>query len=183
LQITEHPIQTGANISDHAYLQPFRLSLEIGMSDVMDAFAAGMWVGSTSKSVSTYQTLLQLQSARLFLTLTTRLSTYQNMLIENISADEEAKTIAGLRATISFKQVFTATVAQQSLSSRPNATNATQLATVQPQAPTAAVTQQYAVVPPSNPTVEGAGFWSSAANYLNAGAAALGIPLTLPGSN
>ena len=169
LQITEHPIQTGANISDHAYLLPFRLTLEIGISDAMDSFSPGMWVGSTSKSVSAYQTLLQLQAARVFLVLTTRLATYQNMMIEDISPDEDSTTVASLRATITFKQVFTATVSQQTISARPNATDTTQLATVQPQPVSAAVTQQYAVKSPSNPTVTGSGFWSSVVSALQNG--------------
>lgn len=166
LQITEHPIQTGANISDHAYLLPFRLTLEIGMSDAMAQYKTGMWVGASSKSVSAYQTLLKLQAARVFLTLTTRLQTYQNMLIEEITPEEDSKTIAGLRATISFKQVFTATVATQDESARPNTTDNTQLATVQPQPTPPAITQQYAVNPPADPTVSGSGFWTSVAHAI-----------------
>ncbi|HEX4209508.1 MAG TPA: hypothetical protein VHY56_03880, partial [Candidatus Binataceae bacterium] len=30
LRKTEHPVQTGANITDHAYLLPARITLEIG---------------------------------------------------------------------------------------------------------------------------------------------------------
>lgn len=161
LQITEHPIQTGANISDHAYLLPAQLSLEVGISDAMDMYAPGMWAGNTSKSVSAYQTLLNLQAARTFVTVVTRLRTYTNMMIEDISPEEDQKTFASLRCTITFKQVFTASVAVQAISARPNTTDSTQLATVQAQPVPASVTNQYAVTPPANPTVQGAGTWTS----------------------
>lgn len=172
LQITEHPIQVGANISDHAYLMPFRLSLEIGVSDAMDAYAAGMWSGSQSKSVAAYQTLLALQAARVFITVSTRLKTYTNMMIESISPEEDLRTVASLRATITFKQVFTVAVALQEVSARPNSTDQTQLATVQPQPVPAPVANQYAVTPPANPTVAGSGLWSSVASMFQG---ALGV--------
>ena len=33
-RVTQHPVQTGANITDHSYAQPAQLTLDIGMSDV-----------------------------------------------------------------------------------------------------------------------------------------------------
>ena len=32
LAITDHPVEEGANITDHSYLEPKSLSIEIGMS-------------------------------------------------------------------------------------------------------------------------------------------------------
>ena len=40
-RITDHPIQNGASISDHAFQLPDHLTLEIGMSDAMDRLVAG----------------------------------------------------------------------------------------------------------------------------------------------
>ena len=171
LQITEHPVQTGANISDHAYMLPFRVTLEIGISDAMAQFGgkANDWTGTTSKSVSAFQTLMSLQANRVFLTLSTRLYTYSNMMIESIAPEETNATIASLRATVTFKQVFTATVATQSVSARPNTTDNTQLATQQAVPPPAAVQQQYSVTPPATPQIPGSGFWTSVANALGLG--------------
>jgi len=125
LEKTHHPVQTGADISSHAYLQAPRLVLSIGMSDAMDAYASGannanqagnatpdtttpFSGGSVSKSVNAYQTMIALQVARSPLTITTRLRTYTNMLITAISPREDYKTITGLRMRIEFEQVFTA---------------------------------------------------------------------------
>src|SRR3972149_4267465 len=51
-RITEHPVQDGANISDHSYQLPAQLTLEIGMSDAMDAVVNGVWASSAKSSVA-----------------------------------------------------------------------------------------------------------------------------------
>jgi len=109
LTVTEHPVQTGANISDHAYLMPAVVVMEIGMSDAMDAYESGQFQGDTSKSVSAYKTLERLHEARIPLTVVTRLGKYENMIIEDIHAPDEAKTQYGLKVTVTFKQIIMAT--------------------------------------------------------------------------
>jgi hypothetical protein len=133
LEVTHHPVQTGADISSHAYLMPPRVVMTIGMSDAMDAYASGannkntagnaapdnvspfgaggLGGSGTGKSVNAYQTLIKLQAARQPLTVTTRLRTYTNMVIASVSPREDYKTIAGLRARVEFQQVYTATTA------------------------------------------------------------------------
>lgn len=113
LRLTEHPIQTSASspvssITDHAYRMPGRVRLEIGMSDAMQSYASDMWTGKASKSVAAYQTLVDLQQQRRLVTLTTRLETYQHMIIDRISPTDDAKTAHGLRATVSLREVFLA---------------------------------------------------------------------------
>ena len=65
---TQHPIQTGADISSHAYLQPAKLTMYIGMSDAMAAYMADGVTpfsgASNSKSVNAYQTMLDIQAVR-----------------------------------------------------------------------------------------------------------------------
>jgi hypothetical protein len=160
---TRHPVQTGASISDHAYLEPARLTLDIGMSDVMSAYNAN-WAGNQSKSVSAYQTLLALQYSRVPLQITTKLRTYFNMIIENPGAQETYKTFAGLRSVIEFGQIFVAKTNTVTDSARPQDTNSTTLGGITPQPPTAAQQQQDFTgtgtgVVPSNAI--GAGNWSS----------------------
>jgi hypothetical protein len=113
LQRTKHPIQASATspvaaISDHAFKDPARVTLEIGMSDAMESYAPGMWTSNASKSVSAFQTLVSLQDARALVTLTTRLATYGNMLVESIQPTESSKTLHGLRAVVVFSQIFLA---------------------------------------------------------------------------
>lgn len=167
LTTTEHPVQTGASISDHAYIRPARLTLEIGMSDVMDAFFnPSTWTGSASKSVSAFLTLVALRDARIPITVTTRLFSYANMLLRMVSADESSKTVAGLRARIEFFQLFMATTLQTEDSARPQDTDETNIGSVTPQPVTPSEQSQNGIagltgVPAVPSTALGAGQYSS----------------------
>lgn len=96
---TDHPVQTGANISDHAYKENDEVTLEIGMSD------AAVSSGGSNRSVNAYQTLRSIAANRELVTLVTRLNTYPNMLIVSLSAPDDYTTMFGLRATVTFKQI------------------------------------------------------------------------------
>ena len=54
------------------------------MSDAMESFDPDSWSSDTSKSVSAYQTVLDLLKNRTLCTLKTRLDTYENVLVESI---------------------------------------------------------------------------------------------------
>lgn len=168
LRKTEHPVQTGASIVDHAYLLAPRVVMEIGMSDVMDSYQQGMWGGSTSKSVSAFQTLLTLQRNRTLFTLTTRLNNYANMLIDGIQSPDTAASLYGLKATVVLSGIFVASVDASGnsaetvgapVSARPDTTDSTQLGPVKGQPVPQALQQQHQITTPSN--IPGAGNWSS----------------------
>jgi hypothetical protein len=84
MQATEHPVQLGAAVTDHVYQLPGRVTLDIGMSDVMDTYVHGQYTTAKSKSVSCYQTMVELQQKRIpmtlvrFLTLNTIQNSYNN---------------------------------------------------------------------------------------------------------
>jgi hypothetical protein len=152
LETTNHPIQTGADISTHAYLMPAMLTMLIGMSDAMDSYANSTtaskspyitpFTGNPSKSVSAYQQMLALQAARTPLTITTRLRTYTNMIVKAVSPREDYKTIAGLRMRVVFKQIFTASTTNVQ-SARPNTTDSTGLGTINSQQPDSTIPAQF----------------------------------------
>lgn len=118
MRITEHPIQTGANIVDHAYQMPVKLRMEIGMSDAMDILGPNTWSTAYTKSVSAYRTLLSLMQNRTPLQIHTRLINYQNMLIESIYAPDDYKTQFGGKFTVMFRQILTAQVSVTTSASR-----------------------------------------------------------------
>ena len=171
LRRTEHPVQTGASISDHAFIVPARLVLDIGMSDVMSAYYnPSTWQGSQSKSVSAYQTMLALQFSRIPFSITTKLRTYSNMIVEGLTPRESVKTIQGLRMRVEFGQIFIANITSTPVSARPQDTQSTNLGTVSPQSPTPTEDSQNSVAGLSNlmqfmgivPSDSiGAGNWSS----------------------
>lgn len=150
LAVTKHPVQTGASISSHAYLEPATLVLYVLMSDVAQQYAPAIpsatanvypWTGNPSKSVSAYLQVLALQALRVPLSVTTRLRTYKNMLITRIAPREDEKTITGARFRIEFSQIFLATTSiTPPVSVRPNDTDTTGLGPVSP-SPVPATTQ------------------------------------------
>lgn len=128
-RITQHPVQTGANITDHSYALPARISLEIGMSDVMDSFIPGQWGSDSSeptKSVMAYQTMLKWKDTGAPLRLVTRLGEYYPMVIENISSPDTKETKYGLRCFVTFQQIFTSEIVVVKTSARPQTTDQTQ---------------------------------------------------------
>lgn len=165
---TQHPVLTGANISDHAYVEPAKITLEIGMSDAMASYAAGVWVGWGTKSISAWNILKGLQQNRTLLTVTTRLDTYYNMLIIDAFANDDVKTRQALRATIIFEEIIAASVTSSpNTSARPQTTGANPGGTVQGETPNSSQVTQHVIPSPAypelalNPNVPGAGNVSS----------------------
>lgn len=157
--ITQHPVETGAAISDHAYSNPAQLSMQIGMSDVIvplnDQFGGSSWGqlsletqtlfndtwgvengqarwtqenaanNPVSRSVTAFQILRQLQDSRLPFQIVTRLYTYQNMLVESLIAPEDNTLAFAMKATVTFREIFVATVETVKISARPQTTDDT----------------------------------------------------------
>ena len=124
---TLHPIQENANVTDHVVLEPARLMLDILMTDVLPPYAEGQWVGNASKSIACFTTLDNLRAARVPLVVTTRLKSYQNMIIVDITPDDTVKTRYGLRATVELQQIFLFNVATSATSARTQTTGSTAL--------------------------------------------------------
>ncbi len=137
LVATEHPVQVGPAVVDHAYLKPARVVLEVAMSDAMQAYQQGQYGSASgfsffsglltnppaSKSVNAFQTFLAIQAARVPITLVTRYKTYQNMILELVRGNEDARTIGAFRGMLYFRQIISANVSQASTSARPNQTD------------------------------------------------------------
>lgn len=132
LNITEHPIESGANVSDHAFLEPKELTMEIGMSDCMKSIVSGQFKKGNSRSVTAYRTLIELQAQKVPLQIYTRLGIYRNMLIETISAPDDYKTRYGLNVTVTFREVFIAKTQTVKISARPQVTNTTNTGNIEP---------------------------------------------------
>lgn len=75
MTIAEHPVERGAKISDHAWRERRRVTLE-GVVD-------------QSRAVSAYQQLLAVQEQAEPFSLVTGLMVYQNMMIERITVNRD----------------------------------------------------------------------------------------------
>lgn len=100
LVITEHPVEQGAAITDHAYKKPSRLVMRVGW-----------WNGSANSTgetyaEDTYNQLLALQLTRQPFEVMTGMRLYEDMLIASMSKTTDAKTAAILMLTVTFQQVI-----------------------------------------------------------------------------
>jgi hypothetical protein len=142
LRITENPVETGAAIADHSFMQPQELSMEILMSDAATSIVAGQFTGGWSRSVTGYQVLRELQRMRIPVNILTRLGLYKNMLIESISAPDDYKTLYSLRVSVIFREVIIAQVQTVKVSERPQITNSTNRGNPEPIEPSQSALRQ-----------------------------------------
>lgn len=135
LEITTHPVETGAALTDNSYLDPVKVTMTIGQSDVCTDVIAGQFGVGDGRSVTAFNILKILQSNRIPLQVTTRLATYQNMLVQSITAQDTNKTAHGLSATVVLQEVLVAVVKTVQISSRPQVTDSTPKGAVQSTGP------------------------------------------------
>jgi hypothetical protein len=95
LTITKQPVQQGASVTDHSFKEPTALSMVIYFRDNV----------STSLS-EVYQQLIDLQSSRAPITVTTPKRTYDNMLISSLGQTTDKTTENCLSITLSFQEVI-----------------------------------------------------------------------------
>ncbi|NHN33547.1 phage baseplate protein [Paenibacillus agricola] len=132
LTITDHPVQTGAAVSDHAFLQPRELSMDVAMSNVQESFVPGQFSGGYSRSVQAFNVLRELQQLRVPIQVHTRLGLYPNMLIEVLSAPDDYTTLDGLHCTVTFREIIVAQVTTVKISARPLVTDHSNRGVVEP---------------------------------------------------
>jgi hypothetical protein len=138
-RITEHPVQNGANISDHVYNLPHTVTLEIGMSDSMESYKAGQFTGGRTRSITAYNVLVNTWRDKDRVLVWTRYGGIENCVIERIDIQDDYKTARGLRATVAFRQIITVGLKTTKVSARPHAMQETKKGPVQTTTPNASI--------------------------------------------
>lgn len=136
LEITEHPVEQGAPITDHAYKRPSQLTLNLGWSNsktskgyqaarLAEAYAS-MFSAAAGTAVSVaemitagfnllnqkdtinaaYETLLSLQKKRQIFTVYTAKRTYYNMMCVGLSTKTDFETSNALMITVKCREVL-----------------------------------------------------------------------------
>lgn len=118
LTITDHPVEQGAPITDHAFKNPAELSMRIGwsssslaldsvVSSVVDSVKAGKLTAPKIKTVrDLYEDLLKLQASRKPFDVSTGKRLYKDMLIKSISTTTDASTENALVVSVVLRQVI-----------------------------------------------------------------------------
>ena len=146
---TLYPVQTGVTMTDHAIIEPAEVSIEVMMTDTttstyvsMDPSLDIMYsvlkqlpysniltckpnpvsIAGSGRSAQAWTTLKALQQSRVPIVVETRLQTYNNMLIEELSSPDDVKTLNALRCTVRLREIIFAQVAETKTSARAAAT-------------------------------------------------------------
>ncbi|MBF7994096.1 phage baseplate protein [Rahnella laticis] len=110
LEITEHPVEIGAPVSDHSYKRPAEVTMEMGFSgggsllDFADTSAIGISLGTSPKEI--YQQILDLQASRVPFDVTTGKRQYSNMLIRAIDVTTDRTSENVLTCVLTLREVI-----------------------------------------------------------------------------
>lgn len=118
LKITSNPVETGAALVDHAYLEPAQITMDIMMSDVhrSSVLSRDQFDSSWSRSVDAWNILSKIQSDRIPVSVNTRLGFYENMLIQSLEANDNTETFRSLKATVTLVEIPIARVRKVKIS-------------------------------------------------------------------
>lgn len=101
LAVTQHPVEQGAQIADHAYVLADKVVLTYGWSDSFNTRGGGFGFAK-----ATYDALLALRNTRAPFTLVAGQRTYDNMLMTLLVVPTDVEAPNAVRATIHCQQVI-----------------------------------------------------------------------------
>lgn len=96
--ITQHPVEGGGVITDHAFKRPAELEIRCGFSN-----SSAGYVGYVQEQ---YRALLALQNARQPFTVYTGKRRYRNMIIRGLSVGTDGHSENTLMATVALQEVI-----------------------------------------------------------------------------
>lgn len=125
MELTDHPVEQGAAITDHAYIRPADLTIQCGWSNApspqnliqsltgaVTQTIAGVQSLITGNSASQvreiYEKLRVLQTQRIPFDVETAKRSYSNMLIRELSVTTNKETENSLIVTVTLRQVLIA---------------------------------------------------------------------------
>jgi len=115
LQTTMHPVEFGAQITDHSFRRPSEIILRCGWSnsstDALLGVIASLFSGELSASdyvSGVYSRLLALQESRQLFSITTSKRQYRNMLISALQVRVDEKTSDVLFCTATCREILIA---------------------------------------------------------------------------
>lgn len=101
LTITEHPVEQGAAITDHAFKRPASVLIQVGYSNA--SFSA---LGDPNYVTEVYDAFLQLQASRQPFDIVTGKRAYTNMLFSRLSAPTNERTENALFLTCECREII-----------------------------------------------------------------------------
>jgi len=105
--ITKHPIEYGANITDHMIVEPRSFTLKGRISDTpLVARSGDILTGSLSRHIEAWDALQTLMFNKASVTIETGLKLYENVVLESLRAIQDWKTSRVLDFEAVFREIF-----------------------------------------------------------------------------
>ena len=160
LEITDHPVESSAPITDHSYKKPRQVIMRCGWSNSASVRLFGFAIPGVSQGLvggvssllagrfnigprgyidDVYEQLLTLQSSREPFTLVTGKRRHQNMLIEEIAVTTEVDSEHALMIIARMREVILVNTTTTSVPAQADQASPQQTAAVQPRGQVAPV--------------------------------------------
>jgi len=107
-EVTQYPVETGVDITDHVRRQPDRLTIRGIVTDHPLVFGGALRSG---RSLEAYQTILTMVDEAQLISVVTSLRQYQNMVIESVEVPRNPQRGAAVEMVIALRELKTAQVA------------------------------------------------------------------------
>jgi hypothetical protein len=107
VELTDNPVETGVNITDHKRKKPAQVTIVGVISNTPLEFLSFL-SGLNDRAETAWQTLKDLQAGEELLTIVTTLQVYENMQIVSLSAPRNKDLGNTLEFTAVCREVFTA---------------------------------------------------------------------------
>ena len=120
LTVTTHPVDTGAQISDHAYKQPATVVCSFGWSNssrLLNSVLDGSIFRGLESANDVYKRLLKMQEERQQLKLSTGKRVYDNVIITKIQTTTTVDTENAAIIEVTFQEILLATTRTVALAS------------------------------------------------------------------
>ena len=115
--ITANPVENGADVNDHIIINPMAFTITCVVSDTkvqilggfntLEQLASGdAFTKDNTPSKDAWESLLELQAERIPFTLITNLKEYDNVVIENLSTNQDKDTSNALIFTANMKEII-----------------------------------------------------------------------------
>lgn len=101
LVVTEHPVEQGASITDHAYKHPARLTIRAGWSN-----SSPPALGNPFYIQTIYQSFIALQASRQVFDIVTGKRSYTNMLIETLIETTDKEHENAMMLVLECKEII-----------------------------------------------------------------------------
>jgi hypothetical protein len=114
-EVTEHPVENGADIADHVRARPIVVQMEGVVSDTPIGDIATQRTGTNLPSEDAFARLMAIRDARQPVTIQTSLQTFENMVLQSLSVPRDARTGRALKFRAIFVQVTLVTNARTTI--------------------------------------------------------------------